>query len=201
VEARPSDETDGPGEARADRGRVIETLKAAFVAGRLGKEEFDKRVGQALAAYEALDAVTADIPAARVSPSAEPAQYTREAYNKRLIARGTAVAAGGIGLTGAISATALSGNPFLGLLLGTVGGVFTAGIVFVFLTVLSWALEKNSGSRPSRPAPPPGAKARHRLASAQQAAKPRQISRGQIDARAVVRHRSLGLPVAGIASS
>ena len=41
-------------------------LKAAFVPGRLGKDEFDLRVGQAFAArtHAELDAVTADIPGA-----------------------------------------------------------------------------------------------------------------------------------------
>ena len=48
-----------------DRERVIELLKAAFVQGRLAKQEFDLRVGQALASrtYADLEAVTAGIPA------------------------------------------------------------------------------------------------------------------------------------------
>lgn len=50
--------------ARADRERVIDLLKAAFVQGRLTRDEFDTRVGQALASrtYAALTAVTADLP-------------------------------------------------------------------------------------------------------------------------------------------
>jgi hypothetical protein len=45
---------------------VVEALKAAFVQGRLAKDEFDTRVGQTLAArtYAELAALTADIPAA-----------------------------------------------------------------------------------------------------------------------------------------
>jgi hypothetical protein len=44
---------------------VIGLLKAAFVEGRLARDEFDTRVGQALASrtYAELAAVTADIPA------------------------------------------------------------------------------------------------------------------------------------------
>jgi hypothetical protein len=44
---------------------VIGLLKAAFVEGRLAQDEFDTRVGQALASrtYAELAAVTADIPA------------------------------------------------------------------------------------------------------------------------------------------
>jgi hypothetical protein len=51
--------------SRADRERVIGLLKAAFVEGRLARDEFDTRVGQALASrtYAELAAVTADIPA------------------------------------------------------------------------------------------------------------------------------------------
>ena len=36
----------------ADREQVIETLKDAFVHGRLTKDELDARAGQALAAHE-----------------------------------------------------------------------------------------------------------------------------------------------------
>jgi DUF1707 SHOCT-like domain len=49
----------------ADRERVIDLLKAAFVQGRLDRDEFDARIGQAVASrtYGELAAVTADIPA------------------------------------------------------------------------------------------------------------------------------------------
>jgi hypothetical protein len=72
----------GPGDARAapagrhgrmraadaDREQAIDALKAAFVQGRLLKDELDARVGQALAArtYAELAAVTADLPAVLV---------------------------------------------------------------------------------------------------------------------------------------
>ena len=51
--------------SRADRERVIDLLKAAFAQGRLDRNEFDARVGQALASrtYGELAAITADIPA------------------------------------------------------------------------------------------------------------------------------------------
>ena len=50
--------------ARADREQVIEVLKAAFVQGRLDRDEFGLRVGRALASrtYADLAALTADIP-------------------------------------------------------------------------------------------------------------------------------------------
>jgi Domain of unknown function (DUF1707) len=62
--------------AHADREQVIETLKTAFVDGRLTKSELAARTGQALAArtYADLAAVTADIPAEPIEPAAlEPA--------------------------------------------------------------------------------------------------------------------------------
>ena len=51
--------------SRADRERVIDLLKAAFTQGRLDRNEFDARIGQALASrtYGELAAITADIPA------------------------------------------------------------------------------------------------------------------------------------------
>jgi DUF1707 SHOCT-like domain len=51
--------------SRADRERVIDLLKAAFVQGRLDRDEFGERIGQALASrtYGELAAVTAGIPA------------------------------------------------------------------------------------------------------------------------------------------
>jgi hypothetical protein len=49
--------------SHADRDQVIEVLKAAFVLGRLAKDEFDVRVGQVLVArtYTELASVTRDI--------------------------------------------------------------------------------------------------------------------------------------------
>ena len=51
--------------SRAERERVIDLLKAAFVQGRLDRDEFDARIGQAVVSrtYGELAAVTADIPA------------------------------------------------------------------------------------------------------------------------------------------
>jgi hypothetical protein len=51
--------------SHADRERVIDLLKAAFVQGRLDRDEFDARIGLAVASrtYGELAAVTADIPA------------------------------------------------------------------------------------------------------------------------------------------
>jgi Domain of unknown function (DUF1707) len=61
--------------AHADRERVVAALQAAFVQGRLDKDELDARVGQALAArtYAELAALTADLPAGPAGVPARPA--------------------------------------------------------------------------------------------------------------------------------
>jgi DNA-binding transcriptional ArsR family regulator len=62
----------------ADREQVIGVLKAAFVQGRLGTDELNARVGQALAArtYADLATLTADLPAglAAAEPPYQPAR-------------------------------------------------------------------------------------------------------------------------------
>jgi Domain of unknown function (DUF1707) len=70
VATGPGDELDAAGRghlraSHADRERAIGTLKAAFVQGRLAKDEFDLRVGQTLASrtYADLAVITADLPA------------------------------------------------------------------------------------------------------------------------------------------
>jgi uncharacterized protein DUF1707 len=49
----------------ADREQMVDTLKAAFVQGRLTKDDFDARIGRTLASrtYAELATITADIPA------------------------------------------------------------------------------------------------------------------------------------------
>ena len=57
----------------ADRDQVIETLKIAFVHGRLTKDELDERVARALVpqTYAELAALTDDLPAG-LTPAAPP---------------------------------------------------------------------------------------------------------------------------------
>lgn len=83
--AKPEDQMVAPAAGRsrlrashADREHVIDMLKAAFVHGRLDKDEFDARVGQAFASrtYAELAAVTSDIPAGQIAdqPPVSPAR-------------------------------------------------------------------------------------------------------------------------------
>ena len=72
--------------SNADREQVIGLLQAAFVQGRLTKDEFDLRVGRALMSrtFAELAALTADIPAGLTG--AEPPQPTREWSEKKAAA-------------------------------------------------------------------------------------------------------------------
>jgi hypothetical protein len=75
--AAPGDETAAGAALRghlrtshADREQVVDTLKAAFVQGRLTKDEFDLRIGRVRASrtYTDLEALTADLPAGLARP-------------------------------------------------------------------------------------------------------------------------------------
>jgi Domain of unknown function (DUF1707) len=92
----------GRGQLRAgdaDREQAIDTLKSAFVQGRLTKDELDARAGQVLAArtYADLAALTADIPlpATRIAagpsrpPAARPARPSAP-VRRRPLARAAA---------------------------------------------------------------------------------------------------------------
>ena len=61
--------------SRDDREQVIETLKAAFVHGRLSRDELDERVARALVplTYAELAALTDDLPAGP-GPGAPPVE-------------------------------------------------------------------------------------------------------------------------------
>ena len=78
--------------SQADREQVLDALKAAFVQGRLTKDEFDQRVGRVLATYAELDALIADIPAGPTE--SQLPELARESHNRKVIQRGTAVGAG-----------------------------------------------------------------------------------------------------------
>jgi len=62
--------------SHADREHVINTLKIAFVQGRLTKDELDQRVGQAFASKTCaeLAALSADLPAGPARPRSRPAR-------------------------------------------------------------------------------------------------------------------------------
>jgi Domain of unknown function (DUF1707) len=150
--------------SQADRQQVLDALKAAFAQGRLTKDEFDHRVGQALATYAELDALTADIPARWIET--QPPKPARESHNRKLIQRGTAAGAGAsMAFTAALGV--VGGNPVVGLVAAPLVGSFVAVFLAGLLTLLSWVLEKGSSRQPSQGAPlGPSRKASQRTATA-----------------------------------
>ena len=93
--------------SRADRERVIDLLKAAFVQDRLARDEFDARVGQALASgtYAELAAVTADLPAELIGalPRRPPARTRgRLSMNSAVTGGACVMAAANVGMMAAL---------------------------------------------------------------------------------------------------
>jgi len=151
--------------SHADRERVIEVLKAAFVQGRLDKDELDLRVGRVFASrtYSDLNAVTTDLPV-RPAP-AQPPEPAREpdtsparkphdgkavkAWACAIIALpGIAVGLSLVGPGTAISLSLISALMFVCVVTGPV----------IFLVLLHSWVEDHSGSKSSRepPASPGG---------------------------------------------
>jgi Domain of unknown function (DUF1707) len=171
--AEPRDEI-APGEgggsrliaSQADRDQVLNALKAAFAQRRLTKDEFDQRVGQVLATYAELDALTADIPSGRYKPSS---RRPRESRNRKAVQRGTAVGAGAsMAFTAAL--VVVWGSPAVALIAVPVVGAVVAVVLAGLLMLLSWVLEKGSSRQPSqRPPAEPSRRAPQRLAPADSA--------------------------------
>ena len=110
--------------SRADRERVIDLLKAAFVQGRLDRDEFDARIGQAVASrtYGELAAVIAGIPAEQTGalPHRPPVRARRRISFNTAVTGGACMA----GLVNAgMIAVLLSRSP-------------VAVVLFVLLTVI-----------------------------------------------------------------
>jgi hypothetical protein len=82
----------------ADREQVIDVLKTAFVQGRLDRDEFGLRVGQALASptWADLAALVADIPARLARP--RPPQPARESVSTAAVVAMTGATGALIGL-------------------------------------------------------------------------------------------------------
>jgi Domain of unknown function (DUF1707) len=112
--------------SHADRERAIEVLKAAFVQGRLDKDELDARVGRAFASrtYAELAAVTADIPAepAAVRPP-RPAPARPQRPGNTTVKTGARVI---------IAATVLTAGVWAGALLSQADNTAVGTLVWIF---------------------------------------------------------------------
>jgi hypothetical protein len=209
VMASPGDEAAAGAErharlraSAADREQAIEALKAAFVQDRITKDELDQRIGDVLASrtYDDLDVLTADIPAGLTR--AQPAQPARGSGDgKRLIRRASAAFGGTVFVT-AEAAALPHLDVVTALFLGSVAGMFVAGLLAGLLTLIKWVLDRTSAGQPSQ-GPPPGAgdnAARH-PASASPTAQPRQIGhRMRPGAEAALPRSPIGTPAATAAA-
>jgi len=164
--------------SHADRERVVSVLKAAFVQGLLGKDEFDLRVGHAFASrtYGDLAALTADIPAGLTT--AQPPQTARESANRKAV---KAVACGTAAFTSMLAAVAAAtgGNTVERLVFVAVFVPFVAMLGVALLLFHAW-LDKRASRQSSRGLPPSaGGQASQHSVSADSAGHLPQVNRGQ----------------------
>jgi hypothetical protein len=147
--------------SHADREQVIEVLKAAFVHGRLSKDEFDLRVGRAFTAriHAELATVTADIPAgvAVAQPPRAPArvQALKSVGQVRAIGWGACVIIP-LAALGAVSAWPTS-NVVLFVL--SVFALIGAAAVAWGAMIETRAQKRARGQRPQGPVPGAGGQA------------------------------------------
>jgi Domain of unknown function (DUF1707) len=167
--------------SHADREQVIDVLKAAFVQGRLTKDEFDARVGQALASrtHEDLAAVTADIPAGVAGGQPPPTSAhgrTRNPVNQvKVIASGACVICA-LAVVG-VAAAVLISNPYL-LLLSGLAFIGAAAVAWGAM-VEAWVQKRSHGRLTQGPAPGAGSRASQRTRPAAEAEQLPQINQGQ----------------------
>jgi hypothetical protein len=148
--------------SHADRDQVIGTLKAAFVQGRLTKDELDARAGQAFAArtYGELAALTADLPAGLAD--AVPPRHAARAQTRWPI---STAASAGLWMVCAVAVP---------MVLFPIGGagLFLLFTPFYFMalaflgaeTAVSWRGERSHrGQLPPGPPDDPGGPASRRL--------------------------------------
>jgi DUF1707 SHOCT-like domain len=152
--------TTGPGDERAvpprrlrashvDREQAISALKAAFVHGRLTSDEFDARVGQALAArtHAELAVITADIPAGPIG-----VQPTRGPNPPALsVKSGVCVTVSAASLAAVLWAAAWSA----GSAAAAAAAFALSGVVILTLFVTGYQVrESRHRHHPARPLPP-----------------------------------------------
>ena len=167
--------------SHADREQVIDVLKAAFVQGRLTKDEFDARVGQALASriHGDLAAVTADIPAGVAGgqrPRTSAHGWTQKPINKvKVIVWGACVICA-LAVVG-VAAAVLISSPYLLLLSGL--AFIGASAVAWGAMVEAWVQKRSHGRLTQGPAPGVGSRASQRTRPAAEAEQLPQINHSQ----------------------
>jgi len=112
--------------SHADREHVIDTLKAAFVQGRLTKDELDQRVGQAFGSqtYAELAALSADLPAGPARSPSQPARVQGWSLGDKKVLKWAI--AGALSPLAPLAAAALTGG-------GMVSGIFLVVSFILFI--------------------------------------------------------------------
>jgi Domain of unknown function (DUF1707) len=148
--------------SHADREQAIDVLKAAFVQGRLTKDEFDLRVSQVFASrtYADLGALTADIPG-WVTGARPPAGHPREpgrVLSFRTASRVGAVAAvPSMASAAEVMAQSSAVPAVVGVLIVGLTGLLVAGLMAALLMLLSWVVRRSqTGPAQGRPSGPAG---------------------------------------------
>lgn len=148
--------------SHADREQVIGMLKAAFVQGRLAKDELVVRVGQALASrtYADLAVLTADLPAglARAQPVRKPAW----AGGRPAAIVAVILCPAGIYASAGVVHAVLIGNERLLIALMPVVISF---VVWMVAGAVKWRDKRSGGQSPRRPARGAGGRGSRRLPS------------------------------------
>jgi hypothetical protein len=186
--------------SHADREQVIEALKAAFVQGRLAKDEFDARVGQAFASRTCaeLAVLTADLPAglAPARPPRVPARAKTRPPADPAVRKGVRVTI----VAATVLAVLLLVHPdnaaaFLGMLVAG-GTLLTASSLTVALMLESRQKRRAGGQLPPRPGPRASDRTPRRLASGPPA-ELGQIDHGQQPTAEAARSQPPGRPSPG----
>ncbi len=183
--------------SHADREQVIEALKAAFVHGRLDRDEFDLRMGRALASrtYADLAALTADIPA-RLTRARLP-EPARESVNKKAVAATAWATAAFIGIWPVMILTQ-DGSPFAVPVL-VVWFVLAMAVPTGWLLLLHDWLDKRARRQSAQGLPPgAGGEASQRPAPAGPAGKLPPAGHGRQHTAEAARSRLPRLPLPGL---
>ena len=150
AQAAPGPEAQAAGlrASRADRERVIDLLKAAFVQGRLDRDEFDERVGQALASrtYRELAAITADLPAELIGALPRGGARRRIRFNTAVTAGACMAGLANTGMTAAL----LSRNP---VAVAVVAVFIVVGSILAIWAMIVAPFETRDPDSPSPGAP------------------------------------------------
>jgi hypothetical protein len=182
---------DGRGRLRAshaDRERVIDTLKAAYVYGLVTKDELDKRVSQTFAARTCaeLAVITADIPSGLAPLRQAPARASAPAGARDRAIMATAILAGLAWVASFILSPEAGPGPSVAGALAALLFVGGTGSAFVSLLLLGIQMRSQRTQHPGSQLPPrrrradSGTSAAHKAISATsaerlpRAAKPRR---------------------------